>query len=74
MRRDPDARSISARLTDDGGRSSRRYWRALPPLLRAAPGAMPVVEAAYGFWAKRRLGISAALKARSLGNASACRR
>jgi hypothetical protein len=35
---------------------------------------MPVVEAAYGFWAKRRLGISAALKARSLGNASACRR
>ena len=61
-------------MTDDGGRSSRRYWRALPPLLRAAPGAMPVVEAAYGFWAKRRLGISAALKARSLGNASACRR
>lgn len=48
------------------------YWNLLPPLIRAAPFAMPLVDAAYTWWAKRRLGISAAV--RRLEEGSACRR
>ena len=48
------------------------YWRVLPPLLRRLPLALPLVDSAYGWWAKRRLGISA--RVRALEEGSACRR
>jgi len=48
------------------------YWSLLPPLVRSAPFVMPLVDAAYAWWAKRRLGISAAV--RRLEEGSACRR
>ena len=47
------------------------YWSILPPLLRAMPWAMPAVEYAYAFWAKRRLGISTTL--RRLETQASCR-
>ena len=47
------------------------YWNVLPPLIRTFPFAMPLVDAAYAWWAKRRLGISAAF--RRLEEGSACR-
>ena len=48
------------------------YWNVLPPVVRAAPFIMPLVDAAYAWWAKRRLGISAAV--RRLEEGSACRK
>lgn len=48
------------------------YWSALPPLVRSFPFAMPLVDMAYAWWAKRRLGISAAV--RRLEEGSACRK
>ena len=48
------------------------YWRVLPPILRSFPFVMPFADAAYAWWAKRRLGISA--RWRSLEEGSACRR
>ena len=46
------------------------YWSVLPPLLRAVPLAIPLVERAYTFWARHRLKVSGAM--RSLGGGSAC--
>ena len=38
------------------------YWSILPPLIRSMPFAMPAIDAAYAWWAKRRLGITAHLR------------
>ncbi|EOD33441.1 hypothetical protein EMIHUDRAFT_455836 [Emiliania huxleyi CCMP1516] len=46
------------------------YWRLLPPLLTAAPGAVPLAEAAYRLFARHRLTVTGR---RSLGAATACR-
>ena len=46
------------------------YWNILPPILTTVPGAMPIVDAAYGWWAKKRLGITA--KLRSLEAGTSC--
>jgi len=46
------------------------YWRLLPPLLTAAPGAVPLAEAAYRLFARHRLSVTGR---RSLGAATACR-
>lgn len=46
------------------------YWNVLPPLLRSMPFALPAVDAAYAFWAKRRLGITGRL--RTLEQGSSC--
>lgn len=46
------------------------YWSLLPPLIRNVPFAMPAVDAAYNWWAKRRLGITARL--RSLEGTASC--
>ena len=48
------------------------YWNILPPIVRAVPWAMPLVDAAYAWWAKHRLGISSRMRA--LEEASACRK
>ena len=48
------------------------YWRLLPPIVRSLPFAMPLIDRAYAWWAKRRLGISA--RVRALEEGSACRR
>ena len=45
-------------------------WNALPPILRAVPGALLVAEAAYRLFARHRLRITG--RARSLGEGSAC--
>ena len=45
------------------------YWSVLPPLLAAAPGALPVAEAAYKVWARARLRITG----RALGEGTACK-
>ena len=46
------------------------YWNVLPPLLHSMPFALPAVDAAYAFWAKRRLGLTGRL--RTLEQGSAC--
>ena len=45
------------------------YWSVLPPLLAAAPGALPAAEAAYKVWARARLRITG----RALGEGTACK-
>lgn len=47
------------------------YWRALPPVLTATPGVVPLAEAAYGVWARHRLAISGRVRP-SLGATSGC--
>jgi len=44
------------------------YWRSLPPLLRAVPGAVPVAESAYSAFARVRLRVTG----RGMGGGSAC--
>jgi predicted DCC family thiol-disulfide oxidoreductase YuxK len=44
------------------------YWRALSPLLHAAPGAIPVAEVAYSAFARVRLRVTG----RGVGGGSAC--
>ncbi len=48
------------------------YWNVLPPIVRTFPFAMPLVDAAYSWWAKRRPGISN--RVRALEEGSACRK
>jgi predicted DCC family thiol-disulfide oxidoreductase YuxK len=46
------------------------YWRVLPPLLRALPGALPAASALYAVFARYRFRITG--RARGLGEGSAC--
>jgi len=45
-------------------------WNALPPIMRAVPHAVPVVEMGYRFWAKHRLKLTG--RARALDKGSTC--
>eukprot|EP00965_Chrysotila_dentata_P191145 6174335-Pleurochrysis_carterae.AAC.2 len=48
------------------------YWNILPPILRRLPFAIPAIDAAYGFWARRRLQLTGRVHA--LGGSSPCRK
>ena len=45
-------------------------WNLLPPLFRAVPPAIPLVERAYRFWARHRLKLTG--RSRSLKQGSSC--